>query len=392
MTPPTDYQVELERTGTDIADLKDRLKACPTDPEKVTRLAYRLYHRASLTANFPDFEAAEAAIDDGIRQFGPKEDLCLLKATLDFRFHRLALVKRDLDMVPALRGRPEGRSMLADLDFQEGRYEQARTAYEDLIRENRTWDNLARLAYYKFKMGDAEDADRLYVEAEDELTAKEMRSYAWVELQRGVLRLTRGCYEDAMAHYRRADVAYTGHWHTDEHIAEALAAQGRFDEAIALYESVIDRAPRPEVRQTLGELYVFIGRPDHAQPWFDQALAGYLESAGRGDVHYYHHLTDFYADVREDGAEALKWARMDLELRDNFATQAALAWALYRDGQLDAARDAMDQALSSGVCDAELFSQAAAIERAAGRASESARHLQKAEEINPHYRNFHVHR
>jgi len=281
--------------------------------------------------------------------------------------------------------------MLADLDFQEGRYEQARRALEDLIRENPSWDNLARLAYYKFKMGDTEDADRLYFEAEDELTAKEMRSYAWVELQRGVLRLTRGCYEEAMAHYRRADAAYTGHWHTDEHIAEVLAAEGLFDEAITLYESVMERAPKPELSQTLGELHVFLGRPEQAQPWFDQALAGYLESVGRGDVHYYHHLTDFYADVREDGAEALKWARMDLAVRENFATQAALAWALYRDRQFDAARDAMDQALASGVCDARLFAQAAMIEQAAGCVGESTRHLQMAEEINPRHMDFHVH-
>ena len=367
MSQPTDYQIELERTAKDIDELSARSREHPDNPEPVTKLAYRLYHRASLTATFSDFQSAEAAIDANIRQFGPKEDLCLLKATLDAHFHRLAAARRDLNMVPALRGRPEGRSMLADLDFQEGRYEAARTAWEDLIRENRTWDNLARLAHFKGKMGDIDEADRLYLEAEDELTAKEMRSYAWVELQRGVLRLSRGCHEEALAHYRRAEAAYTGHWLTDEHVAEVLAALGRFDEAINLYENVIERAPKPELKQTLGELHVFIGRSDRAEPWFDQALAGYLESADRGDVHYYHHLTDIYADVRENGPEAVKWARMDVELRENYATLAALAWALYRDGQLDAAQQAMDRALSSGVCDAGLFSQAATIESATGQ-------------------------
>lgn len=392
MSQATDYAVELERTGKDIAGLRARLAEFPADPERVTRLAYRLYHRATLTANFSDFEAAAAAIGDGIRQFGPQEDLCLLKATLDFRFHRLAAVRRDLEMAPALLSRPEGRSMLADLDFQLGRYEAARTALENLVEENRTWDNLARLAYYKSKMGDIDGADQLYVEAEDELTAKEMRSYAWVELQRGVLQLTRGHHEAALTHYQRAASAYTGHWHTDEHIAEVLAAQGRFDEAIALYEGVIERAPRPELLQTLGELYAFIGRPDDAAPWFDRALAGYLESAGRGDVPYFHHLTDFYTDVREDPGEALKWARMDVELRPNFATQAALALALYKDGQFEAAQVAIDHALSSGVCDAGLFSQAAAIERATGRDGASTRHRHMAQQINPRHQNFHVHR
>jgi tetratricopeptide (TPR) repeat protein len=331
-------------------------------------------------------------VRDAIARCGPKEDLCLLKANLDFRFHRLAEVKRDLDLAPALRGRVEGRAILADLDFQEGRYSEAKAAYESLIQESGTWDNLARLAYFKGKTGDPEAADRLYAEAEDELTAKEMRSFAWLELQRGVLDLTHGRYEDAEIHYRRARRAFSGYWHIDEHMAELLAAQGQFDEAAALFTRVIARAPKPELLQTLGELYVFAGQPKLAEPWFDRALEGYLASAALGEVCYFHHLTDFYADVRPDGAEAVKWARKDIELRRNFATQAALAWALYRSGNISEAMDQIGQALASGVVDAHLFSQAAAIHEAAGNAAEAARYLRAARENNPRFENFHVHR
>ena len=112
----------------------------------------------------------------------------------------------------------------------------------------------------------------------------------------------------------------------------------------------------------------------------------------RGDVHYFHHLADFYADVRENGAEAVRWARKDLALRQNFSTQAALAWGLYRDGQFTMALDAMQKALSSGVRDAELFFQAAMIHLAVGRNDEGKEFLQKAAEINPHYQDFHIHR
>lgn len=64
--------------------------------------------------------------------------------------HRLPGVKRDLEMVPGLTDCPSGKAWNA-------------------------------------KMGDRSGADQLYLEAEDEITVKEMRSYAWVELQRGVL-------------------------------------------------------------------------------------------------------------------------------------------------------------------------------------------------------------
>jgi tetratricopeptide (TPR) repeat protein len=131
--------------------------------------------------------------------------------------------------------------------------------------------------------------------------------------------------------------------------------------------------------------------PAQAERWFEKALAAYLESAARHEVHYYHHLVDFYADVRKDGREAVKWARKDVSLRDNFSTQSALAWALYRDGQLDEALARINQALSSGVRDAHIFSHAATIHRALGASDRSDRYLQMAAEINPHYRNFHVH-
>jgi len=389
---PTDYAAELKRTEEDIASLEASLATEPRDLEKQTRLVYRLYHRATLTENSDAFQSTARAIAAAISQFGPQEDLCLLKANLDFRFHRLQEAAQDLRMAPKLSGRFEAKSLQADLDFQLGRYEAARVTYATLIEEERTWDNLARLAHLQGKMGNLEGADRLYVEAEDELTAKEMRSFAWVELQRGVLDIGRGRYEEATAHYQRAGRAYSGYALVQEHMAEVLAATGHCDDAVALYKQVIGRTPKPELMQTLGELYAFMDEPQQAAPWLDRAHAAYLESAGRGEVHYYHHLTDFYADVRQDGAAAMKWARKDVELRENFSTQAALGWALYREGELEEALLWINRALSSGVASAELFHQAAAIHKSAGRTTESGRLLNLANAINPHHGAFHVHR
>jgi tetratricopeptide (TPR) repeat protein len=135
-----------------------------------------------------------------------------------------------------------------------------------------------------------------------------------------------------------------------------------------------------------------MGKPDQAKRWHDKALAGYLDSAARGEVNYYHHLAGFYADARGDGAEAVRWAEKDLALRPNFATQDALAWALYRAGRFVPALGEMTKALSSGVKDAHLFFHAAMIHLAAGKTDEGKQFLKKAGEINPGYENFHAHR
>ncbi|HEX8163974.1 MAG TPA: tetratricopeptide repeat protein [Pyrinomonadaceae bacterium] len=393
MPDPTDFELELGRIDGAFSEFRrDPTTDDAFDVERATRYVYGLYQRASLKGDLGELERAGEAVERALARAANPADLYFLKASLDFKLHRLAGVRRCLDASPELRASPQGRALQADLDFQEGRYEEARAGYESLAREEPTWDNLARLAHLRAKFGDIAEAERLYAEAEDELTAKEMRHFCWLELQLGELDMSRGRFEEARAHYERARRAYSGYWMVEEHTAELLGALGRFEEAAALYRKVLSRLPRPEFMQALGELFESAGRPEEAGPWFERALGEYLGAARRGGVHYYHHLADFYSDVREDGPEAVRWARSDLELRENFSTQAALAWALYRDGQFAEAAEMMRRSLSSGVHEARLFSEAAAVYRATGEEAEAEKYSRMAAEINPRRGSFHVHR
>jgi tetratricopeptide (TPR) repeat protein len=389
---PSDYEVELGRIQKDMSDMKAGALAAPIDVANASRFVYRLYQRAMLSSNPEDSRAAESAIGRAIGEIGPLVELYLLKANLDFKLHRMEEAERDLAALKRFAGNAQIVALKAGIAFQRGEYEEAKKGYRLALEKNPTWDNFVRLAYWESKFGDMDHADKLYAQAENEISAKEMRPYAWVELERGFLELNRGRYQKATAHYDQADKAYSGYWLAEEHRAELLGAERKFDQAVALYRKVIARAPRPEFQQALGDLFMFMGKPDQAKPWHNAALAGYLDSAARGEVHYYHHLAGFYADARQDGAEAVKWARKDIELRQNFLTQDALAWALYRDGQFAAALETMEKALASGVKDPHLFFHAAMIRLAAGRSGEGKRLLRTLSQMNPGYENFHVHR
>ncbi len=388
----TDFDIDLERIDQGIAELEDNALELPVDRVKITKLAYLQYQRASLTGNLDALTVANRTLDHALEHLGRDGDLYFLKANIHFKVHRLDDVEQDLNASTDLFDSPQGRALRADLDFQQGRYDAAKTGYETLIEDERSWDALARLAYLHFKMGDFERADSLYDEAVDELTAKEMRHYSWVELQRGVVDLTQGNYEKAREHYQRAERAYSGHWMVQEHLAELLGAEGKNDEAEAMYKRVIARVPRPDFQQALGELYLSTGKIAEANQVLKRAETAFLESAQRGEVHYYHHLADLYADVFENGAEAVKWAQKDLELRRNFSTLAAMASALYRAGDFAKALELMNESLASGVKDARLFRLAGLIHKAFSPNGKADQYLQMAAAINPHYENFHVHR
>jgi tetratricopeptide (TPR) repeat protein len=145
------------------------------------------------------------------------------------------------------------------------------------------------------------------------------------------------------------------------------------------------------LQQAIGELYEIAGDVARAHDWHRKALTAYLQSAQRGEVHYYHHLADYYSDVANDGTQAVRWAQADLQLRENFSTQAALAWALYRNGRLDEACDWIDRALASGAVDPHLFSRAAKIHAGAGNFDDARTHMERATRLNPSIDKFHVH-
>src|SRR5436190_14095758 len=217
------YEAELQRIEDDIESLGPGAVEPPIDVENATKYAHRLYQRASLNGDLRGLRAAERAMDAVIPQLQRGDDLLLLKASLCFKLHRLDGVRRILEARPDLCGTSEGRKLVADLHFQEGRYREARQAYLEAIAADRSWDNLARYAHYVGKFESAEAADEIYADAEEELTSKQMRSFAWVELQRGILDLERGRFEDAGVHYETAGRAYPGYWMVTEHQAGLLA-------------------------------------------------------------------------------------------------------------------------------------------------------------------------
>jgi tetratricopeptide (TPR) repeat protein len=385
------YESELSKTRRDVALLQSKTCRDGRNLSERVRLAYRQFHLASLTEAESDYKSVQGTLDAVVREFGPQEDVCLLKANVEGRFHRLGKVREALEACPLLAHRHSGRAMLADVDFQEGRYAQAGTVFSELAEQNRTWDALARLAHWTGKMGDADRADRLYGEAEEELTAKEMRSYAWLELQRGALALSRGRLADARMHYERASVAFPGHWRTDEHLAALLVAEGDLPSAESLLRSAVTRSPRPESKQALGELLAMSGEADEARRWLDAVAAAFLSSVEEGGVHYFHHLADLYTDGLNQPAEAIRRARKDVSLRSNFDTQSSLAWALFKNGEYAEGLQWIRLALSSGARDRSMFAVAAALFHASGDSEQSEHYARAAHAINPNEPALHLH-
>ncbi len=375
-----------------IARLQARIKDQPRDFIALTRLGQLFIGTARKTGDLSVYAKAEDAFQDALAEFPDHAGALQGLGAVRMALHRFSEA-RDL-ATKILRhdaASVDGRLLLGDAELALGHLEPAAKIFEHLPDSPATFSRRAELARMR---GENDEALRLALRAADEAEARgdAPENISWYHLRAGEMFFRAGKFERAQEQYRLAVDRWPESYPTAEHIAELRGAQEKFDEAMALYQKLIARVDRPDLEQALGDLYLFMRQPSEAKRWYEKALAHYLTSVERGEIHFIHHLTGLYADALESGPEAVRWARKDLELRQTPPAHEALAWALYRAGNFAESRAEMDAALATGIRDAHIFYHAGLVYSAAGDIARGEKFLRETAALNPRYNAFHVHR
>jgi tetratricopeptide (TPR) repeat protein len=363
LAPPTGYRADL----TALRRLRAEHGARDASGPHAAAAELTLRHReVMLTGGRPE-ELLElgADLDGAIDRFPAWPDLRLLRATVALELHRPDLARSALDAVPGLVEQPPGRVLDADIAAFIGDYPTARAGYLQAAREAPDWATTARLAALAVETGDVEEAEERYAEAEEEITVKQLRAFAWVRVQRGDLALALDDSTRAERRYAEAEFAYPGWWYVTAHRAALDAALGRTEKAVARYREVLAEVDRPEFSEALGVALAATGENEGAAACRTAAVAVYTDSAARGEVHHLHHLAAFHAEA--DPETAVAWARQDVALRRSGSTLSLLAWCLYRSGRTAEALAVLDEAFALGAGSPRLQTRAREIRRAAGR-------------------------
>lgn len=330
----SDYEVELANLDRALAD-------ADADPARRLQL---LDARASLTGDLDDLEQVSQLVDR-LLAISETDDLLLQRAAVSLELHRLDAAAAALVRL-AQPAHPRARQLGADLARQRGRVDEAQREDEALLARGRTWDRLARVAYGERRRGHERRADRLYAEAQAELSAWEMRRYAWLELQRGLIDLDRRRFDAAVDHFRRADRAYSGHWLVEEHLAEALAATGRTEEAEAIYRRVVASTQHPEYLAALADL-IAERDPQAAAALDRQAEERYAERFSRYPEAVAGHFADYLLARDPRDPRALELAELDHRSRPGVDATLRLAKVCLAIGDAARARRLLDQVKAS---------------------------------------------
>ena len=371
-------------TDQRVAALSTQLKATPTDPLIRIELAGAYLQKMRETTDGAYFERARRLVNETILQHPQHYEARRRNLEIEMMVHHFKeviargsklLVERPTDAVVL--------GLVGDAFMERGDYDRASDAYQKMSDLRPSLASYNRIAFYRFVTGDpvgAIDAMRLAIRA----GSREPENLAWCLTDLGMMLWKTGAVNEADRAFREALARFPGYHPALGGIGRVEASRGRHEAAIQSFLAAQSRVPLPEYAALLAKLYRQTGQTAAATRQLalldvaDQLDRAAGEMANR-------HLALAYADLEHRLPRALELARAELAVREDVYTYDALAWALYRNGHVEAAAQAMRKALSQSTPEPSFHAHAAAIYGAQGREDEAEASRKRAGALNPTY-------
>jgi tetratricopeptide (TPR) repeat protein len=327
-------------------------------------LARMLFTRARNTGSTADLDRAERLVRESIgertqRNYQAFELLAsLLMARHEFREARAIALRVD-SLDPAT---PSHLALLGEIELELGDYDAAATHFEAVQYDGRNFTTGARLARWYEVTGHLDMARSLLrqaitrVDRRDDLPGEQV---AWFHFRLGDLELRAGNVE-------AADSAFLGGIarHPDDvrvlgGLARAALVRGAWQQAIDFGERAVAIQLEPTTLGTVSRAYAELGDTAQAASYARAMSVSALKQPGV--IHRAWGLFLLDHGTAEDRADVLKRARRELRDRKDVYGHDLMAWALFRNGQVEEARREMSLALAQHTEDVMLTEHARAI-------------------------------
>ncbi|MAU00469.1 MAG: hypothetical protein CL608_25280 [Anaerolineaceae bacterium] len=377
----------MKNSDEQIAFWQQKVQRDDRDYISLTYLGQAYLQKGRETGDAAAYARAQAALE-GALTINPNYELTLSYlgvtqiAQHDFE-GALGTAQRVYEFDP---GALQALATIGDAGLELGRYEEAKAAYETLLAQAPGAAVFSRAARLAWLQGDTAAAIDWMQQAVDH--AKESglsgERLAWYQFQLGELYFKIGDVESAQAQYAAAKQTWPDYYLVLVGEGKVAAAQGNFEQAIVDYERLVARLPQPDFVATLGDFYRLAGDETAAQQQYDTVtFIANLETTDQALVG--RHLALFYANHDINLDSALSAAEAELASRPDVYGYDVLAWTLFKNGRLNEAATANEQALKLGTPEALFYYHAGMIAAAQGDTNQAKQHLSHALELNPHF-------
>lgn len=384
-TPSVPSFAPITQTAQDqVAQMQDRVAQFPNDTEAHAKLGFALLQQVRATGDSAGYAAAEAALSEALSRDPNNVDAMVGMGVLGLAEHHFEESLAWGEQAKALNPfRAEVLGIIVDSQVELGRYAEALDSGQAMVSLRPSLESYTRVSYLRELHGDVAGAVEAMQAAVD-AGVPGTESALWVTYQLGDLYVKQGDLKSADAIFATMIAQEPTYAYGHAGKAHILAARGEYDEAIAIYERIIEQMPMPGFLTALGDLYMTTGETAKANLLFDEVRNGYSEDLANG-MNEQLEVTMFELDHSTDHARNLALAQHAHELRPNIFAEDTLAWALYQTGDPEAAWTYSQKALRLNTPDPRFYYHAGVIAHELGKNTEAAEYLNRAIEINPYF-------
>lgn len=348
-----------------VQALEARTGSSPDDLAAWQQLGVAYVAQASATGDPSYYELADRALDEAEQLDRTAPATVVARGNLALALHRfdeaLAHGRRAQELLPS---NPGALGVVVDAQVELGHYEDAAETTQAMLDVDPGLPALARASYLRQLHGDLDGALAAMQQAQTAGAGLPFET-ATITALVGDLAVLSGELDAAAGAYRRALQTSPGTVPARVGLARIRAMRGDVDGAIGDLEELTTATPHPAALLLLIDLQEHAGRRDGAARTEDliRAIVTLQRDASQTvDLE----LALFEADHGEP-AEAVRLARAAHAARPgNVYAADALAWALYRNGEVEEAIGLAERSLRLGTADPVLRFHGAAVLAAGG--------------------------
>jgi tetratricopeptide (TPR) repeat protein len=364
-----------------IAKYTAAVKANALDHDSLLYLGLAYYQHARETADPTDYARADEAFNRLLTADPNDVEALIGSATIALARHQFAdalvIGQKALALSPKT-ARVYG--VVGDAQNELGLYDDAAASMETMVQTRPDLSSYSRISYVRELRGDLTGAISA-METAIRAGGPAPENTAYLRVILGNLQFTVGDLQKSDGAYRTTLQLSPGYVFALAGTSRVSAARGDLDQAIACYKLAAERVPYPEFLIAEGEAQQAAGRDADANKTY--ALVRQIEALfSANGVNTDLDLALFEAE-HGDPATALTLAQTAYAATPNIKVADALGWALYQNGQLDAARQHAEEALRLGTRDPSYAYHAGMIAKAQGDTAQARIWLTQSLSANP---------
>ena len=351
--PTTDGAIALSNLQAQIA-AEERLASYGSlTVSQRAAIVELLIMRGQFLGRIVDYEHAEALSEQLVGDAPSDGRAFLTRAQVRATLHRFAAALADLTEAERLGVNSDRCAAVRATIFQaSGRYDEALAIRQYLTQARPDIRSLGAEAAVRAERGEIDEAERLFVKAQQQYRDVSPFPVVWLYFQEGLMWMWEGELERARIAFEAACARLPGYaaaqghlamveaalarreramavfhrWMQEEDLAQAreeshmthtskAAVVGRYERAITLLRQQANSSDDPEYASQLARLLKEVGQLDEAQHWRDIAAARYDELMVRHPEAFADHAAEFWLTVGGDAQRGHLLAAQNFELR-----------------------------------------------------------------------------